>query len=385
MDSGLAEVPEEPEVAAPEGWASAEEDELASSPPLPRSDLAAAARPATQEVLEVPPAPEAAEEPGLPLEAREPEESAPTDPAEAEEPLPEDAIVEITSDESWEPPAAALDAWGTAAPLAAAAAAPAWGSPSPLAATAAVPAWGAPVPLAAAAAAPAWGAAGWGTPVEATPAQDDPWEVPEGSAKAAGDGWSIPEQALSAPLPAPADSLFAPLAPGASLSEPEPLGPADAEPVPQPPLAAFAPPADEDLLVPVVEPEGPLPTGPLAVLGEHRVAITTRGSRTLRGFLRDVDLAAPTFKLHPVNGGGWESVKSEEVKVIFFMLPPGEKPQTPVGARVKVTFAADGRSIEGHRDGEDAPSGFFLVPADAAKTKTRRIFVARAGLSEVVG
>lgn len=254
----------DPEVAAPEGWASAEEDQLASSPPPPRTDPVPAI-----------PAPAGAQE----LPAAPP-------------------------DVSWEAPATALQGWGAAMP-----------------------------------AEQAWGEASWGAPA-AMPA------VPFI------DPWAVSDQAL--------------LPPAASDESPVELD-------------------DPDLLVPVVEPEGPVPTGPLVMLGEHRVAITTRAGRTRRGILRDVDLAALDFKLYPANGGGFERVRSDEVKVIFFMLPPGEKPLVPAGMKVKVKFAADGRCIEGNRDGEDAPSGFFLVPMDAAKTNTRRIFVAREALSEVVG
>jgi len=49
---------------------------------------------------------------------------------------------------------------------------------------------------------------------------------------------------------------------------------------------------------------------------------------------------------------------------------------------VKVTFA-DGRSIEGERDGSEGEHGFFLVPADAARTNTWRIYVAREATAEV--
>ena len=52
------------------------------------------------------------------------------------------------------------------------------------------------------------------------------------------------------------------------------------------------------------------------------------------------------------------------------------------GAKVRVTFA-DGRVIEGIRDGADAKHGFFLVPLDAARTNTRRIYVAREATSDI--
>jgi hypothetical protein len=48
----------------------------------------------------------------------------------------------------------------------------------------------------------------------------------------------------------------------------------------------------------------------------------------------------------------------------------------PSGAKVRVIFS-DGRTIEGHRDGADLRQGFFLIPLDAQKTNTKRIYVAR--------
>jgi len=47
-----------------------------------------------------------------------------------------------------------------------------------------------------------------------------------------------------------------------------------------------------------------------------------------------------------------------------------------------VTFA-DGRVIEGTREGAEAKHGFFLIPTDAARTNTRRIYVARDATSEI--
>jgi len=61
----------------------------------------------------------------------------------------------------------------------------------------------------------------------------------------------------------------------------------------------------------------------------------------------------------------------------------GEKLAPAGGARIRVMFL-DGRTIEGTRDSGDAPKGFFLVPSDAARTSTRRIFVARDATKSVV-
>jgi hypothetical protein len=126
----------------------------------------------------------------------------------------------------------------------------------------------------------------------------------------------------------------------------------------------------------------PAGLGALEVSGEHRVAVHTRGGRTLRGTLRDVDLSKSQFPLVPQGGGEPETIYHSDVKAIFFMLAPGEKGQAGDGAKVRVTFA-DGRSIEGVRDGADAKHGFFLVPLDAARTNIRRIYVAREAISDV--
>ncbi|MFL5311347.1 MAG: DUF6982 domain-containing protein [Myxococcales bacterium] len=143
-----------------------------------------------------------------------------------------------------------------------------------------------------------------------------------------------------------------------------------------------------DLPAPVNDDAPPMASGSTArgdavVAGEHRVAIHTRGGRTRRGSVTDLDLAKPQFALQPQGGGSTELVPHAEVKAIFFMLAPGEPPTAPDGGKVRVTFS-DGRSIEGHRDGADPPQGFFLVPLDAQKTNTKRIYVSRAAVATMV-
>src|SRR2546421_1920 len=120
----------------------------------------------------------------------------------------------------------------------------------------------------------------------------------------------------------------------------------------------------------------------LEMQGEHRVAVHTRGGRTLRGTMRDIDLSKSQFPLIPQSGGEPEPIYRSDVKAIFFMLAPGEPPQAGDGTKVRVTFS-DGRVIEGVRDGVDAKHGFFLVPLDAARTNTRRIYVAREATSDI--
>jgi len=121
------------------------------------------------------------------------------------------------------------------------------------------------------------------------------------------------------------------------------------------------------------------PVGTL-VSGEHRVAIHTRAGRTRRGSVTDLDLGRPQFALQPQGGGSTEIISHREVKAIFFMLAPGEKADAAAGRKVRVTFA-DGRSIEGHHAGAEGPKGFFLVPLDAQRTNTRRIYVLKEAVA----
>jgi small nuclear ribonucleoprotein (snRNP)-like protein len=128
----------------------------------------------------------------------------------------------------------------------------------------------------------------------------------------------------------------------------------------------------------------PATAGALEVAGEHRVAVHTRGGRTLRGTVRDVDLSKPQFSLQPQGGGSTETIYHSDVKVIFFMLAPGEKVKAAGGGHVRVKLS-DGRVIDGNRDGAEARHGFFLVPGDAARTNTRRIHVAREAADQIEG
>jgi hypothetical protein len=301
----------------------------------------------------------------------------------------------------WEtslPPAAApASAWDTSPPSVAAPASDWDTSPPPAAAPAsdwdtspppaAAPAddWAAPGPT---------GSSGAGA-APANPSPVDEWEVPSpapqarrdpgGAAPARSpmgastyDQMQMPEQTWT-----PDEARFAPLAPGETLA-------GDDDPMMVAPLGEPVP-GDEDLLVPIEDdfsvdappcPSAPVPSGPLVVAGEHRVAVHTRAGRTRRGTVRDVDLAQPGFVLEPLDGGAAEPVGAGEVKAVFFMLPAGEKPGPAAGPRVRVTFR-DGRSIDGTRVGEEDPAGFFLVPSDAARTNTRRIFIAREAAQDV--
>jgi len=202
---------------------------------------------------------------------------------------------------------------------------------------------------------------------------------------------------------APAARFLRPVAPAAN-DEPEPISilhpPGDPDPALQPIMDPTLQPETDgesvlmlnphdhpDLLVPVNEDAPPMATGaPSAVSvvrGEHRVAIHTRGGQTRRGSVTDLDLARPQFALQPQGGGSTELVPHTEVKAIFFMLAPGEPLIEPAGGKVRVTFS-DGRTLEGHRAGGGGPQGFFLVPLDAQKTNTKRIYVARDAVAALV-
>jgi uncharacterized protein DUF6982 len=261
--------------------------------------------------------------------------------------------------ESWgaAPPAAAESQWTAAPPTAAESD---W-SPAPAAASltaAPAPAWNAP----------AVGASAL-EQLESEPPEPEPGAakelfgmVPTGGMLAGDDDLGSPQD-LASP-----EEVLRPVAIDhedpdlpAAVNEPERPTRSRAQP-----LAAFRPAA----------------LGALEVHGEHRVAVHTRGGRTLRGTMRDVDLSKSQFPLVPQGGGEPEAIYHAEVKAIFFMLPAGEKAHSGDGANVRVTFA-DGRIIEGVRDGPDAKHGFFLVPLDAARTNTRRIYVAREATSEI--
>src|SRR5438445_129426 len=234
------------------------------------------------------------------------------------------------------------------------------------------------------------------TPAEEQAAPPEAWSaapqepVQEWQAESAPSDW----QEARKPDAEAAKELFGSVPAGATL------GAADDEPGLPEELAS-----PEEVLKPVAidddDPDLPAPTGepartraqPLAawrptaanaleMQGEHRVAVHTRGGRTLRGTMRDIDLSKSQFPLIPQGRGEPEPIYRADVKAIFFMLAPGEPPHAGDGAKVRVTFA-DGRAIEGIRDGADAKHGFFLVPLDAARTNTRCIYVAREATSDI--
>jgi hypothetical protein len=289
---------------------------------------------------------------------------------------------------------------------------PDWSTPPPASGPATEDAWGSPPP---AAAESVWAApsapsdTSWGEPAASQSAAAD-WAAPPPVEKkadwhAAPMGGSALEQLDSdppPPEPGAAKELFG--ASGASLGGDEEYTEIAQEPVelesPEDvlrPIGIESPPSDEDpdLLVPVEESApppsrpaqplahlAPVVAGALVVTGEYRVAVHTRGGRTRRGSIKDIDLSKSQFALVPQGGETPEVVYHAEVKAIFFMLAPGEKAKSGDGKRVRVTFA-DGRKIEGYRDGGEGKHGFFLVPSDAQRTNTRRIYIAREATTNI--
>jgi hypothetical protein len=249
----------------------------------------------------------------------------------------------------------------------------------------------------------------WAAPVETPPLGTTPPSSP--AAMAGSDFADMPPPKEGGELteepPEPEWShvpreMFSPLPKGATLSDeeqitetafaPQPGTPASPERGTPPQLELVREPEpleDSDLLVPVEDATAPLgvepvpPAPPLIVPGEQRVAIHTRAGQTRRGTVTDLDLSQSQIQLEPQGGGSTETIDHGEVKAIFFMLAPGEKAEPADGRAVRVTFS-DGRTIEGHRLGEDSSQGFFLVPLDAQRTNTRRIYVASDAVSEMV-
>ncbi len=113
----------------------------------------------------------------------------------------------------------------------------------------------------------------------------------------------------------------------------------------------------------------------MRMTGEHKVVLHTLEGQVKRGILRDADLGSALLPLEPQEGSP-EQLETEELKAIFFMLPPGGSPPPAHGTRVHVTLR-DGRELTGFSEDyqTDAP-GFFLVPSDA-RGNTGRVFIYR--------
>jgi hypothetical protein len=118
------------------------------------------------------------------------------------------------------------------------------------------------------------------------------------------------------------------------------------------------------------------------VAGTHRVVVHTIEGLVKRGVLEDADLDGPSLALAAQPGEAGESLATEKVKAIFFMLAPGEKPPPAEGKKVRVTFR-DGRQVAGFSpDYREAGIGFFMIPGDT-RTNTGRIWVYRTAVRQV--
>jgi hypothetical protein len=112
------------------------------------------------------------------------------------------------------------------------------------------------------------------------------------------------------------------------------------------------------------------------------VVVHTVEGLVRRGVLEDVDLEGPVLRLAPQPGAAAEELATDNVKAIFFMLSPGEKPPPAQGKKVRVTFR-DGRQVAGFSsDYREEGFGFFMIPGDT-RTNTGRIWVYRAALRQV--
>src|SRR6266568_9285229 len=223
-------------------------------------------------------------------------------------------------------------------------------------------------------------------PVEAAPVEAAPVEAERPPAEEEEiptvDGADILEEIVEDAPVAPPQSLdFEPLVPPAAIAVAAP--PVAAAPVaPRAPIVAAAPPAPPPAAV--IAPPAPAPDGDpdYHVAGSHRVVVHTIEGLVKRGVLEDADLDGPFLALSPQPGGASESLATEKVKAIFFMLSPGEKPPPAEGKKVRVTFR-DGRQVFGFcRDYRESGVGFFMVPGDT-RTNTGRIWVFRSAVRQV--
>jgi hypothetical protein len=164
-----------------------------------------------------------------------------------------------------------------------------------------------------------------------------------------------------------------------------PVPPAPPSPDPAAALAPAAPipPAVASPPAPTARPAPPAPPATATAAGAHRVVVHTLEGTVKRGVIEDVDLAATALALAPAKGEAAESIATEKVKAIFFMLAPGETPPAALGKKVRVTFR-DGRQVAGYSaDYREEGIGFFMIPGDT-RTNTGRIWVYRAAVKQVV-
>ena len=125
----------------------------------------------------------------------------------------------------------------------------------------------------------------------------------------------------------------------------------------------------------------PFAASPSFVAGEHRVVLHTVEGQVLRGSISSADLQDAELPLIQPNGAVTR-VPADDVKAIFFILPPGQQPPQASGTRLQITFS-DGRQIAGFAPDYSAESaGFFVLPLDA-RTNTARVWVYRAAIRQI--
>ena len=120
----------------------------------------------------------------------------------------------------------------------------------------------------------------------------------------------------------------------------------------------------------------------MVVAGEHKVILHTLEGQVKRGLLRNPDLVGKTLTLETTPNSPAEEIARPRLKVVFFVQPPGVKPEPITGTKVRVTFR-DGRQVAGFSsDFKSSAPGFFVVPAEN-RANTARIFIYREAITSV--
>ncbi len=143
-----------------------------------------------------------------------------------------------------------------------------------------------------------------------------------------------------------------------------------------------APPA-----VPTLKPEGaapaPSPESIVApyVTGLQRVVVHTLEGLQTRGYLSDADLTRGAILLRKQDGTEqWFNV--EELKAVFFLVPPDQEPSAAQGTHIAVTLR-DGRTLHGTAlDPSGQGVGFFLFPSDG-NSRVDRIFIYLQAIKDI--
>jgi hypothetical protein len=116
--------------------------------------------------------------------------------------------------------------------------------------------------------------------------------------------------------------------------------------------------------------------------GDHPVVLQMLDGSVKRGALRDANLTAESVSVVDANGAE-ESLYTADLKLIVFLVRPGEPRPELRGEYCTVTFM-DGRQLGGFTDEdiENAEPGFSLLPP-SPQTDAARLYVFRNGLSGV--